>query len=93
MTIARMIVFISALGLLTGCAAGAGKMGDLNLGMNRAAVVEVMGEPHSASSTEDVVYLRYYLSGSGLFSEEYFVRLTEGKVDAYGRRGDFGLGY
>jgi hypothetical protein len=39
------------------------------------------------------MYMRYYLSGSGLFADEYFVRLTEGTVDAYGRRGDFGLGY
>jgi hypothetical protein len=29
----------------------------------------------------------------GLFTAEYYVRLQEGKVNAYGRVGDFGLGY
>jgi hypothetical protein len=93
MTIARAIVAMSALFLLAGCAGSAEKMNDLQLGMNQLAVVQVMGDPHSTSETDDVMYMRYYLSGSGLFADEYFVRLTDGTVDAYGRRGDFGLGY
>ncbi|MGD8367836.1 MAG: hypothetical protein PVG78_09350 [Desulfobacterales bacterium] len=93
MAIFRTVVAVSVLFLMVGCAGSAGKMRGLELGMNRNGVVSVMGEPDSISETEGVLYLRYYLSASGFFSEEYFVRLTGGLVDAYGRRGDFGLGY
>ena len=93
MTIFKTIILASVLFLLVGCAGNAAKMSGLRLGMNQIGVVSVMGEPDSTSETEGVLYLRYYLSASGLFSEEYFVRLTDGLVDAYGRRGDFGLGY
>ena len=79
--------------LVMGCAAGASNLNGLDLGMNRAEVVSVMGEPHSVSEVDDVLYLRYWLRTGSLFTEEHFVRLTGGKVDAYGRRGDFGIGY
>lgn len=93
MAIFRTVVAVSVLFLLVGCAGNAGKMSDLSLGMNRIGVVSVMGEPDSISEIEGVLYMRYYLSASGFFADEYFVRLTDGLVDAYGRRGDFGLGY
>jgi hypothetical protein len=93
MKIARFGILSLALLLVVGCAGGAKKINLLQLGMTRAQVVEVMGEPNSTSEIDGTLYLRYYLSPTGLFSEEYFVRIVEDAVDAYGRRGDFGLGY
>jgi len=90
---AKFWLALAAVLLLLGCAGNAGKMGDLRMGIDRAGVVAVMGEPDSTAENDGVLYMRYYLSASGLFSEEYFVRLTNGQVDAYGKRGDFGLGY
>ena len=86
-------VLLLAVLLLVGCAASAEKMNGLALGMSRDDVVALMGEPDSASETDNALYLRYHLSARGLFTDEYFVRITGGSVDAYGKRGDFGLGY
>lgn len=80
--------------LLSGCAT-AGKMNALHSGMSRERVVQVMGEPASVSAeTDNYVYLNYRLFESDLDwwydrDQPYFVRLVSGKVDAFGRKGDF----
>jgi hypothetical protein len=79
-----------ALLVLVGCAA---KTNQIRLGMTREQVVDVMGTPASTSEMGDTVYLKYRLYGDWIFPERYFVRLVDGKVDAFGRVGDFNLGY
>ena len=78
--------------LLVGCAASANKMNNLKLGMTRESVIQAMGQPSSTSESEGVLYLKYRLR-DGFISEDYYIRLIEGKVDAYGRFGEFSLGY
>ena len=78
--------------LFFGCAANATKMNNLNLGMTKKEVVDVIGNPSSTSETSGVLYLKYRLR-DGLISDDYYVRLKDGKVDAYGRFGEFSLGY
>jgi outer membrane lipoprotein-sorting protein len=78
--------------LIIGCA-GSQKMNHLRVGMSRAEVISAMGTPTSTSEKGDALYLRYRLSSGGMFREDYFVKLTADKVEAYGRAGDFGLGY
>ena len=85
------ILLLGAL-LLFGCASS-NKMNQLELGMTKAEVIDTIGEPKSASAIEELEYLKYRFKSSGWFTDEYYVRLQDGKVDAYGRVGDFGLGF
>jgi hypothetical protein len=79
--------------LLFGCAGTASKLNQVQLGMTRDQVVGAIGSPSSTSEMEDVTYLKYQLCSDWIFTDRYFVRLTNGKVDAFGRVGDFNLGY
>jgi hypothetical protein len=91
----RLALVVLAMLLLTACASTSGRTNQLRLGMSSQQVIEVMGMPDSTSSMDDVVFLKYFLSSYrlALFADNYYVRLTNGKVDAYGRVGDFGLGF
>jgi hypothetical protein len=88
----KRILVVSLLGLfMLGCAS-AGRMNSVRLGMTKQQTLAVMGKPTSTSAKGEVEYLNYRLS-RGLFRDDYYVRLNQGKVDAFGRAGDFGLGY
>jgi hypothetical protein len=69
-------------------------MNRLSVGMTKQEVVSTMGQPAStAAAGGGVEILRYELQNAhqvwwGGYSE-YFVRLVNGKVDSYGRMGDF----
>ncbi len=89
----RIVILLVATAFLFGCAASSKRMNKVNLGMSKAEVVEAIGNPKSTSANKDMEYLRYKFMTDGLFTADYYVRLQEGKVDAYGRIGDFGLGY
>jgi hypothetical protein len=89
----RILFGALAVILLTACAPSADKLNQLRLNMTRDEVLAAIGPPGSTSETAGVLYLRYRLSSDAITHEEYYVRLIDGKVDAYGRLGDFGLGY
>jgi len=89
----RIVILLVATAFLFGCAASSKRMNKVNLGMTRSEVIKTIGNPKSTSANEDIEYLRYKFMTDGLFTAEYYVRLQEGKVNAYGRVGDFGLGY
>ncbi|KPJ78399.1 MAG: hypothetical protein AMJ54_04085 [Deltaproteobacteria bacterium SG8_13] len=89
----RLLLVLLAAALMLGCAASAKKMNQLQLGMTEKEVVTAIGEPGSTSSKGDEVLLKYRLRASGLWKATYYVRLQNGKVDAFGQVGDFGLGY
>lgn len=79
--------------LLVGCATSH-KMNEISLGMTKQQVIEKLGPPVSTSAAPGVEYLNYRFSETGDhayygISTPYFVRIVGGKVDAYGRRGDF----
>ena len=57
---------------------------DVRVGMNRDQVESIMGKPSSISAKDGIEYMTYTLG-----NEPYFVRLVSGKVDAFGRKGDF----
>lgn len=86
MTIAVLVLFV------LGCASSS-RMNDVNIGMTKQEVIAAVGQPTSTSAKGDVEYLNYRLYRGGFMNDDYFVRLTEGKVNAFGRAGDFGLGY
>ena len=92
----KQLLLVALCGLiLSGCAT-TGKMNRLSVGMSKADVIAAMGEPDSTSAPGGgVEYLRYSLTTSSSaayngYTEPYFVKLVNGRVDAYGHVGDFG---
>jgi outer membrane protein assembly factor BamE (lipoprotein component of BamABCDE complex) len=81
---------------LSSCATSPTKFKYLSVGMTKQEVMSLLGEPYSVSAKEQTEYLNYvYNLGpiSGMpapgGAEDYFVRLKQGRVDAYGKAGDF----
>lgn len=78
---------------MSACAT-AEKIGSVRLGMTKQEVIAVMGPPASVSAQGRSEYLNYALSEtddqafSGV-TRPYYVRLIDGRVDSYGRTGDF----
>ena len=87
-------LFAIVLGLaLAGCATS-GKINAVNIGMTKDEVIKVMGKPVSISAKDGTEYLNYKLSETGDdafrgWTSQYYIRLIKGKVDSYGRTGDF----
>ncbi|MFA6028316.1 MAG: SHOCT domain-containing protein [Elusimicrobiota bacterium] len=74
---------------LSGCAT-VGRLNKLHLGMSKGEVFTVLGVPQSSSAQDGVETLHYALPENfeqALYraTTPCFVRLTGGKVDAYGR--------
>jgi hypothetical protein len=88
-----MIIIFIAVFFLFGCAGSSKKMNLLKLGMTKQEVIDAIGEPASTSAKRNTVYLNYHLSSGGFYNDAYYVRLLDGKVDAYGKAGDFNLSY
>jgi hypothetical protein len=94
MTLRDYCICILSTMILAGCATGgASLLNEVKLGMSEAEVIEAIGAPSTTSASGDTAYLHYNLYSGGIFPDAYFVRLTEGRVDAFGRKGDFNLGY
>jgi hypothetical protein len=93
MRVKKILVLAVIMGLLIGCAGSAKRINDLNLGMTKAEVIEIMGAPDYTSQTKNLEILSYKLSSSGIWTDTYFVRISDGSVDRFGRRGDFGYFY
>ena len=89
----KKLLAVALLVLFTlGCASSS-RMNNVKIGMDKQQVIQAVGQPTSASAKGDVEYLNYRLYRGGLMTDDYYVRLKEGKVNAFGRAGDFGLGY
>lgn len=91
--IAAWILPAALMMMIAACAGTSQKMNRVQIGMTESQVLDTIGVPDSTSATTDTVYLRYRLNSGLLFTDDYYVRLRGGLVDAYGRAGDFGLGY
>jgi hypothetical protein len=88
----RVIALLLLVLLLAVCATAA-RLNSVQLGMTRDQVVTAAGVPNSTSRMENTEYLKYQLISDWIFTDRYYVRLTDGRVDAFGRVGDFNLGY
>jgi outer membrane protein assembly factor BamE (lipoprotein component of BamABCDE complex) len=89
----RIIILLLLIAFLFGCAGSSKKMNLLSLGMTKQQVIETIGEPTSTSAKRNTEYLHYLLSTDGFYSDSYYVRLLDGKVESYGWAGSYGLGY
>lgn len=82
---------------LTGCmTSSSSRLNYLSVGMTKADVLQVMGDPDSVAAKDGAEYLSYTLRTETSLTRNtwgyqsfYFVRLMNGKVDSYGRIGDF----
>jgi len=63
-------------------------MNQLSVGMTKAEAVAILGEPRHTSANDNVEYLSYMLR-DGIVREPYYVRIVNGKVNSFGRPGDF----
>ena len=70
----------------------------LNIGMTKAQVVSSMGQPtatRAIQNTEILTYIWYpcwsETISPGCLPVEFLVRLSDGRLDAYGKTGDFNL--
>ena len=68
----------------------------ISVGMSKPEVFQILGLPDSVAAKDGVEYLNYRLTTamssyrtSKTFVDDYFVRLHNGKVDAFGKSGDF----
>jgi hypothetical protein len=88
--------FLVLAGLLVMGCATTGRMNKISVGMTKEQVIAAMGQPASTRATAGVEYLEYKLRESGDLvagtwtepTREYYVRLRDGHVDAYGKMGD-----
>ena len=69
-------------------------MNKVQIGMTKSEVIKAIGNPASVSAKDDNEYLNYSLSETDDQAFEgitvpYYVRLINGRVDSYGRLGDF----
>lgn len=84
---------VALVALLSACAT-ASKISGVQIGMNKDQVVKVMGKPASTSAQGRSEYLNFALSETddqafvGV-TVPYYVRLIDGKVESFGRAGDF----
>ncbi len=90
----KILICIALVAVLSAGCASAGKISGVRLGMSKEEVIAVMGSPVSISAQGRSEYLNYSLSETAThafngFTLPYYVRLIDGHVDSYGRRGDF----
>jgi hypothetical protein len=95
-TALRLVAFLVALVSLTGCPGTSfwkPRLDRIHVGMTREEVIDVLGKPGEVSASGGAEYLKYGwddpVDGRVGAARWYFVRLVNGKVDAYGRVGDF----
>ena len=62
----------------------------VSVGMTKAELFRALGKPHSAAADGPVEYLIYNLDNERMGGKsEYFIRLMDGRVNAFGKKGDF----
>ncbi len=95
----KLLAVLLSLGFV-GCATTP-NLSNVSLGMTKAEVIKSLGNPSSVSAIDNVEYLKYTCSdspaatmlfgvpGCNYRSHEQFVRLVNGKVESYGKVGDF----
>ena len=78
------------------CVGTSANLNKVSLGMTKAEVIDAIGRPDSVTAQNGVEYLIYHWANpKQLIADEekldrYFVRLVNGRVDAYGEAGDLG---
>lgn len=93
MKLIKSIIIILSFLSLVACA-NANRMNSINIGMTKQQVMNYLGCPDSTSAKGGVQYLKYNLYTTDAhawygITEDYYVRIVNGKVDSFGKFGDF----
>ncbi len=91
----KILITTIAAVLLVGCATSKSlNLSSISIGMDKQKVITLKGEPFRVAAIDGLEYFIYrgidlnrLLDGNGTF--EAFIRFKDGKVEAYGRLGDF----
>jgi hypothetical protein len=79
--------------IVSGCATfgrPATRMNSVSVGMTKEQVIKKVGEPVSVSANAGAEFLNYsFYECVGCVYVPYFIKLQNGKVESYGRLGDF----
>jgi len=89
--------------VLAGCVSSSSHLNSVSIGMTKPDVIKVMGQPTDTRGNSHAEFLIYHLASepwiaraaayhqgvAGYGEDDYCIRLVDGKVDAYGRQGDF----
>lgn len=89
----KSLQLIIAITFLTGCA-NSHKINRVEIGMTKKQVIQEVGSPSSIAAQKNREYLRYFLysTDDDAFygrATEYYVRIIDGKVESFGKMGDF----
>ena len=88
----RQILVLGLVLFICACTT-ASRINKIQIGMPRAEVVHILGDPVSMTATQEAEYLNYRLSetrgdvmaGTGT---PYYIKIVDGKVEAFGRTED-----
>ena len=84
----NLTLAIAAYVILAGCVTPAHRISKIHIGMTKEEVIALMGRPESTSAQASTEYLNYSLQEiHGIVP--YYVRVLDGRVESYGRTGDF----
>jgi hypothetical protein len=63
----------------------------ISVGMSRTEVIQVLGQPSSIAASAAGEYLIYRKMDAVIsdWPKDYFVKIENGKVSSYGKKGDF----
>ena len=100
----KKVAFILIAVFLVGCASltpskmQGSILNRIDVGMTKAEVMQIMGEPSSTKADGNAVILEYMLydrdgstlTGLSYMTYPFWVILVNGKVTKYGKAGDFG---
>jgi hypothetical protein len=78
---------LAATALMTGSALSQG-LSQIQIGMTKQEVIQVLGNPTSASGRGGTETLKYNLFsgwGSNAWYQDYYVQLVQGRVTSYGQ--------
>jgi hypothetical protein len=85
----RVLFLFVVVGFLVGCTT-ASRLNDVSIGMSKPDVVKVMGSPATTRAQSGSEFLTWKLFDRvGGPYEDYYVKLVGGKVESYGKLGDF----
>ena len=87
----RVLIVCCVLVFMVGCATSSKRLNNLHVGMTKAEVIEILGEPSYTSAVEDVEILTYKLRTDTLFSKVYLVKIINGKVEQFGTKDSAGF--
>ena len=86
-----MLVVCFAVIFVIGCATPSKRLNSLNIGMTKAEVIEILGEPDYTSAVDDVEILTYKLKSGMILTKVYHVKIMNGKVERFGKQGTAGF--